>query len=1110
MLPNEMEPLVLHPPVPLAQVAPQPTATTPAIPMLPVLSTMAMDQEVRAIPTSTNTTTNVTATTTATTEPPATTIRARPSIQRLEQILNNLPLTSQQQTAGRQDIVQNAAEDTTPTVPGKGKGRVTRTSPELDSDDEFWKEAMGKTLENTDSKDTPTIQSGSRSSITPIPEEVSADSEVSDTETGARKHSRKSSDSEEDTIANSPLNDPFFPPPPPPVHVRVSLHHVSLHCDNVEPDHASEVSPTTMARLLQGNSRIPRIVAPGQVRTTGMPSFTRLGNQNTSMCPPTPQPQQRNIDPNAAEALACLDRMNHFTPLAPCPGSSSEAALTLTPPNGFPRIHADHPFWYLEDMQGEQSCQWCSLFGTALAVVPYSFSANDLAFRAAVLAIVPRVVTQHFNVQNPHLAPPLALTDIRRTNQLPFAYLLYNLTPAEYEALLCQYCISTADLTFFIYDLSGEIPHYIRTLSSFMSSDSTELRDIIIARLCENASIQILIDILGGDEHAVAIYAPNGTSDNENFWIDLRAAWEHAHLHRPDILLRDFNLVEDALDRLPCHSDPTTAVSALTDLCLHFNLQDGWRSTFPDTHTFSFLQPSSRSQSRIDHIYASPYLTASATDWQISPTAVPTNHQMVSVRIVDQKSPHIGKGRWTLPLFLIHDSKFAKEVNFLGRKLQQDIQNCIPTRSPDRNPQTLFALFKKAVISAARKRAKSATPTLQSKITSLREQLNATLNSANIQTDPALQLSAALLQQRITDLERDCLKKVNLTTAARHRLEAETPSKYWSNLSKQQKPHDVIFSLRSPTSDPPEYVTCSDQMATLARNYHNDLQSEQLPSSHSEREKAITNALKATSEQLSDMDNHQLAKTLTANQIEEALRLSENGRAAGLNGLPYKLWKALQARFTARSADGIPTFDIITTLTTVYNDIQTHSVSPNTDFAAGWLCPLYKKKDRRDIANYRPITLLNTDYKILMKALSLSLSSVVRSLIHPDQAGFVPGCNILDQVQLSKTLIDYGEALEENGVIVALDQEKAYDKVTHDYLWRILDHMNIPPSFVNTIRSLYENAETVVIINGECSSPFKVTRGVRQGDPLSCLIFNLAIEPLACLLRNSLGRDIVV
>ncbi|KAL6306806.1 hypothetical protein BKA93DRAFT_748181 [Sparassis latifolia] len=517
MLPNEMEPLVLHPPVPLAQVAPQPTATTAAIPMLPVLSTMATDQEAHAIPTSTNTTTNVTATTTATTEPPATTIRACPSIQRLEQILNNLPLTSQQQTAGRQDIVQNAAEDTTPTVPGKGKGRVTRTSPELDSDDEFWKEAMGKTLENTDSKDTPTIQSGSRSSITPIPEEVSADSEVSDTETGARKHSRKSSDSEEDTIANSPLNDPFFPPPPPPVHVRVSLHRVSLHrvslhrvslhrvslhrvslhCDNVEPDHASEVSPTTMARLLQGNSRIPRIVAPGQVRTTGMPSFTRLGNQNTSMCPPTPQPQQRNIDPNAAEALACLDRMNHFTPLAPCPGSSSEAALTLTPPNGFPRIHADHPFWYLEDMQGEQSCQWCSLFGTALAVVPYSFSANDLAFRAAVLAIVPRVVTQHFNVQNPHLAPPLALTDTHRTNQLPFAYLLYNLTPAEYEALLCQYCISTADLTFFIYDLSGEIPHYIRTLSSFTSSDSTELRDVIIARLCENASIQILIDILG-------------------------------------------------------------------------------------------------------------------------------------------------------------------------------------------------------------------------------------------------------------------------------------------------------------------------------------------------------------------------------------------------------------------------------------------------------------------------------------------------------------------------------------------------------------------------------------------------------------------------------------
>ncbi|GBE83696.1 hypothetical protein SCP_0507520 [Sparassis crispa] len=100
-------------------------------------------------------------------------------------------------------------------------------------------------------------------------------------------------------------------------------------------------------------------------------------------------------------------------------------------------------------------------------------------------------------------------------------------------------------------------------------------------------------------------------------------------------------------------------------------------------------------------------------------------------------------------------------------------------------------------------------------------------------------------------------------------------------------------------------------------------------------------------------------------------------------------------------------------------------------------------------------------------------------------------------------MIHYAKVTEENGVIIALDQEKAYDRVAHDYLWRTLDAFHFPPSFTATVQSLYEHATTVVIINGETSSPFRITQGVRQGDPMSCLLFNLAIELLACMLRNS-------
>jgi hypothetical protein len=161
------------------------------------------------------------------------------------------------------------------------------------------------------------------------------------------------------------------------------------------------------------------------------------------------------------------------------------------------------------------------------------------------------------------------------------------------------------------------------------------------------------------------------------------------------------------------------------------------------------------------------------------------------------------------------------------------------------------------------------------------------------------------------------------------------------------------------------------------------------------------------------------------------------------------------------------------------------------------MCPIYKKKDRTKIENYRPITLLNTDYKIMTKALATQLATHACDLIHPDQSGFVPTRSIFDPIRLAETMSAYADYMEENGAVIALDQEKAYDKVDHHYLIETLRTFQLPDLFINTISALYEHAKTSIIINGVCSTPYLVTRGVRQGDPLSCLLFNLAIEPLA-------------
>ena len=133
-------------------------------------------------------------------------------------------------------------------------------------------------------------------------------------------------------------------------------------------------------------------------------------------------------------------------------------------------------------------------------------------------------------------------------------------------------------------------------------------------------------------------------------------------------------------------------------------------------------------------------------------------------------------------------------------------------------------------------------------------------------------------------------------------------------------------------------------------------------------------------------------------------------------------------------------------------------------------CARYtRKKDPTDISNYHPITLLNTDYKLLTKVLAIQLMDPIHHLIHPNQAGFIPKRSIFDHIRLAKAIINYAEVMEENRTIIALDQEKVYDKIRHNYLWETLNAFGLPHLFTKTVKSLYQHTHTQVAINGVLS-----------------------------------------
>jgi hypothetical protein len=126
-------------------------------------------------------------------------------------------------------------------------------------------------------------------------------------------------------------------------------------------------------------------------------------------------------------------------------------------------------------------------------------------------------------------------------------------------------------------------------------------------------------------------------------------------------------------------------------------------------------------------------------------------------------------------------------------------------------------------------------------------------------------------------------------------------------------------------------------------------------------------------------------------------------------------------------------------LTKVFKDVEKYGITDNSRFNIGWL---FRKGDRSLINRYRPITLLNCDWKLMTKTHSLRLMNVAPSLVHPNQAGFMKGRENEDQVKLAKFLLNYAEAVED-GLIAALDQEKVYDRINHTYLVYLNSHLCI-------------------------------------------------------------------
>jgi hypothetical protein len=238
-----------------------------------------------------------------------------------------------------------------------------------------------------------------------------------------------------------------------------------------------------------------------------------------------------------------------------------------------------------------------------------------------------------------------------------------------------------------------------------------------------------------------------------------------------------------------------------------------------------------------------------------------------------------------------------------------------------------------------------------------------------------------------------------------------------------------------------------------------------------------------------DDQRSSLEEPPSLNEMTAALRGMKTNKSPGIDGLPVEFYRKF--------------WDVIgEDLHAVY--CETLSLGRFGDSQrTGVVRLLYKKGDKRDLKNWRPITLLTVDYKILAKVLANRLSRVLPSVIHVDQTCSVPGRSIRDNCRLLQDVVDFCNLQDIPAALVSLDQAKAFDRVDWKFLDRILCRLNLGPLFRRSVSTLYNSIRSRIVVNGWLSRPIYPGRGVRQGCPLSPLLYVLTAETLGSLIRSS-------
>ena len=578
------------------------------------------------------------------------------------------------------------------------------------------------------------------------------------------------------------------------------------------------------------------------------------------------------------------------------------------------------------------------------------------------------------------------------------------------------------------------------------------------------------------------LYAPN--EDKPDFFRDIAIYLQDFQCDEI-IIGGDFNLVMDVSKdkkggRASTHKNSLEEVKGI---CETWDVVDIWRVLNPEEERYTWRQKNLQIQCRLDFLLISQSLINNVNTVDIVP-GYKTDHSMVTMEITTNANPR-GPGFWKLNTSFLSDTDYISKIKDTIQQTKNEYSN-----NPFVSPALLWEMIKLKVRESSlyySKERKKKSALQEDEIERTIAAIEIKLEDKNIEAKQREELLGVLKSKK--DQHEKIIeyrtKGAILRSQCRWHNEGEKNTKYFLNLEKRHYKQGTISQLKTDndiviTTDKDILKECLSFYKNL---YETKLTSEQDPSIM-EKFFPAENTI-----HLSQEEQNLCEGPLTEKECLTSLKQMADGKTPGTDGLPAEFYKIFWDDISGA---------LLAALNFAYENGQLAMTQRR-----GIIKLIPKKEaDLKILKNWRPLSLLNCDYKIAAKSIANRIQSTLPKLINNDQTGFIKGRFIGENIRLIDSIINYTNDQSIPGLILLLDFEKAFDTLEWSFVEKTLQHYGFGPSIQKWIQTLYCDIESGVMNNGWMSECFKIERGVRQGCPLSPYLFVLSVEVLASAIRS--------